>query len=289
MISNIQPIIALFVIGLVGSGGHCVFMCSPIMAALSLNSSRRWLLTIAYNLGRIITYTVLGVLFGALGHWLAQRIGTVFQVQRVLTIIAILFMLLIAIHVSGLFTALAPLERLGGRLWQKLQPLTRRLLPVKHFPGALVLGGLWGFIPCGMVYSALVTSLSTGGALEGGAAMLAFGLGTLPAMTIVGIAAVGVSHWLKNIWVKRIAGIIIALLAFWMLSQLVNKAPPDLNNPMSGHSHHMNMSMPDAAPDHSGHSHMDMSQTPAPDHSEHSHAMPAPESAPAHDHSHMDM
>ncbi|MDR2710097.1 MAG: sulfite exporter TauE/SafE family protein [Burkholderiales bacterium] len=232
MDSNFYQIIAsVFMMGLVGSGAHCIFMCSPIMAALSLNSQRRWLLTIGYNLGRIITYTLMGVLVGALGSWLAQRIGDLFQVQRVLTIIAILFMLLIAIHISGLFTALAPLERMGGRLWQKIQPLTRRLLPVKHLPGALALGGLWGFIPCGMVYSALSLSLATGDALEGGATMLVFGLTTLPVLTVIGVAAGELNRWLRNPWVKRIAGIIVAALAIWMFIGLMHKSAPDLNAP----------------------------------------------------------
>ncbi|MDR0250595.1 MAG: sulfite exporter TauE/SafE family protein [Burkholderiales bacterium] len=230
--SNLPPIITLFLMGLVGSGGHCVFMCSPIVAALSLNSaSRRWLLVVGYNLGRTITYTLMGAFFGALGYWLAQRVGTLFQVQRLLTGLAVLFMLLIAVHISGLYTALAPLERLGGHLWQKLQPLARRLLPIKHFPGALALGGLWGFIPCGMVYAALAASLAGGGALEGGALMLAFGLGTLPVLAVIGVAAGGLSRWLQRPWVKRLAGIIIAALAFWMLAQLMMKSPPNLDNP----------------------------------------------------------
>ncbi|MDR2244424.1 MAG: sulfite exporter TauE/SafE family protein [Burkholderiales bacterium] len=231
--SNFPPIITLFLMGLVGSGGHCVFMCSPIVAALSLNSaSRRWLLVIGYNLGRIITYTLMGALFGALGLWLAQRVGALFQVQLLLTVIAAVFMLLIAIHISGLYTALAPLERLGGHLWQKIQPLASRLLPIKHFPGALALGGLWGFIPCGMVYAALAASLAGGGALEGGALMLAFGLGTLPVLAAIGIAASGLNRWMQSVWLKRLAGIAIAALAFWMFAQLMAKSPPiNLDNP----------------------------------------------------------
>jgi sulfite exporter TauE/SafE len=119
---------------------------------------------------------------------------------------------------------------LGGRFWQKLQPLARRLLPVKHLPGALALGALWGFIPCGMVYAALAASLAAGGAIEGGALMLAFGLGTLPALTAVGLVASGLSRWLQNIWLKRLAGIAIAVLAVWMLFHQYTKAPPDLNS-----------------------------------------------------------
>ncbi|MCL2309868.1 MAG: sulfite exporter TauE/SafE family protein [Proteobacteria bacterium] len=241
MHSDLPPIIALFLMGLVGSGAHCVFMCSPIMAALSLNSSRRWLLTIGYNLGRIITYTVMGALFGALGHWLAMHVSAFFQVQQVLTAIAILFMLLIALHVSGLYAALAPLERLGGRLWRKIEPFTRRLLPVKNLPGALALGALWGFIPCGMVYAALAASLAAGGAFEGGAQMLAFGLGTLPALTVIGIAAGGLNRWLQHVWLKRLAGVAIAVLALWMFVKMMDKSPPDLNAPghhsMPAHSH----------------------------------------------------
>ncbi|MDR0769792.1 MAG: sulfite exporter TauE/SafE family protein [Burkholderiales bacterium] len=229
MHSDLPPIIALFLMGLVGSGGHCLFMCSPIMTALTLNSSRRWLLIVGYNLGRIVTYTLMGVLFGALGHWLAQRVGTLLQVQQLMTVIAALIMLLIALQVSGFYNALAPLERLGSRLWQKLQPLTRRLLPVQHFPGALALGGLWGFIPCGMVYGALAASLAAGGALEGGALMLAFGLGTLPALTAVGLAASGLSRWLRHAWLKRLAGIAIALLAVWMLVHQYTKSPPNFD------------------------------------------------------------
>jgi sulfite exporter TauE/SafE len=231
MSSDLPPIIALFMMGLVGSGGHCVFMCSPIMAALSLNSSRRWLLTIGYNLGRVITYTLMGTLFGALGLWLAQRTGAFLQVQQLMTVLAAIIMLLIALQISGLYNALAPLERLGGRFWQKLQPLAVRLLPVKHFPGALALGSLWGFIPCGMVYSALAASLAAGGAIKGGALMLAFGLGTIPVLMAIGFAAGGLSRWMRHIWLKRLAGIAIALLAIWMLAHQYTKSPFDFSAP----------------------------------------------------------
>jgi len=72
-----------------------------------------------------------------------------------------------------------------------------------------VLGLLWGWLPCGLVYSVLVAALATGSALEGGALMLAFGLGTLPALLAMGMAAVRLKRFLQHLWVRRGSGLLV--------------------------------------------------------------------------------
>jgi uncharacterized protein len=127
------------------------------------------------------------------------------------------FMLALGVYIAGWWNTLARLEKLGGRLWHHIEPLGRGLLPPKGPVQALGLGLVWGWLPCGLVYSALAWSLAAGGALQGGGIMLAFGLGTLPTLIAMGSAA----RWLKQLTrrsrVRQVAGAIIVAVGLTML------------------------------------------------------------------------
>ena len=106
-------------------------------------------------------------------------------------------------------------------MWRKAQPLLGRLLPIRNPGQALVAGVLWGWLPCGLVYSVLVSALASGGAGRGGLLMLAFGLGTLPNLLLMGWGAARLRELTRQVWLRRLAGLVVAGLGVWGLLQLL--------------------------------------------------------------------
>jgi len=177
--------LALFLVGLLG-GTHCAGMCGGIVGALAVQAPReRAALPIhfAYNLGRIASYAAAGALAGAVGY----AFGALLPVQRGLYLFASLMLVTLGFYLLGMTRALAFAERGGQKLWARIQPATRRFLPVRGPAQAFPLGMLWGWLPCGLVYSALTTALAAGSAARGALLMLAFGLGTLPNLLLAGL------------------------------------------------------------------------------------------------------
>ena len=173
--------VAVFLIGLLG-GTHCLAMCGGIVSALTVTApgvAPDWRLALAYNLGRIAGYAAAGAAIGGIGS-LGLLLNDALPIQLGLYVAANLMLLALGLYLSGVTGALSLTERLGGYLWARIQPLTRRYLPARSVAQALPLGLLWGFLPCGMVYSALALALLTGSAWRGAVLMLVFGLGTLP-------------------------------------------------------------------------------------------------------------
>jgi sulfite exporter TauE/SafE len=178
---------AVFLTGLLG-GVHCAGMCGGIVAALSGQARRSSLrLHLGYSAGRIFSYGIAGALAGSLGG-LGLLLDGVLPVQIALYVMANLMLVLLGLYLAGVSAAAARLEGMGTWLWQRLQPLTRRLLPADTLPRALALGLVWGWLPCGLVYGILLTAMLAGDALNGAAIMLAFGLGTLPNLLFAGLA-----------------------------------------------------------------------------------------------------
>lgn len=206
--------IAVFLIGLLG-GTHCVSMCGGIVGALTVQmpgrGARQWPIHLAYNLGRIATYTTLGAVLGALG-----TVGLLFDdllpVQLTLYVFANLMLVALGLYLTGFTRLLVPVERAGLHLWRRVQPLTARFLPARSVGQALPLGLLWGFLPCGLVYSVLTTALVTGSAARGAGLMLAFGLGTLPNLLLAGMLFKRFRDITRNGKVRFAAGLMV--LAF---------------------------------------------------------------------------
>jgi len=202
-------LLGAFVMGLLG-GVHCVGMCGGIVGAISLAQPGAapqgfWSRQLGYNLGRIASYTLAGLLVGGLGTLLAAASGF-HGAQRLLMALAGVFMLLIGLHIGGWLHLLGPVERAGGLLWRRIEPLGRGLLPVRSARQAFGLGLVWGWLPCGLVYSALIWALSAGGAVQGGLLMLAFGLGTLPNLLLMGAVAARLGEWTRRPAVRWAAG-----------------------------------------------------------------------------------
>ncbi len=199
--------LALFLVGLLG-GTHCVGMCGGIVGALSMGAEGRWSLHLAYNVGRILSYGAAGAIAGALG---AAGMGLAGQepARLVLYFLANLMLVALGLYLLGLTRALAFTERAGQSLWRRIQPLTRRFLPARSAAQAFPLGLLWGWLPCGLVYSALATALTAGSAGRGGLMMLAFGLGTLPNLLLAGMVLARLNEFVRRPVVRMASGLLV--------------------------------------------------------------------------------
>jgi hypothetical protein len=191
--------IALFLVGLLG-GTHCVGMCGGIVGALSLGGPARWSMHLAYNAG--------GALAGALGA-AGIGLGGDAPVRIVLYLVANLMLVALGLYLLGVTRALAFTERLGQRLWLRIQPLTRRFLPARTVAQAFPLGVLWGWLPCGLVYSALATALGSASVAGGALAMLAFGAGTLPNLLAAGILLARMNEFVRRTPVRIASGLLV--------------------------------------------------------------------------------
>ena len=203
--------IAVFLIGLLG-GTHCIGMCGGIVSALTVQIPgqvrRQWPIQLAYNIGRISTYTALGSLAGAIGT-VGLLLGDVLPVQMALYVLANVMLIALGLYLTGFTRLLAPLERMGHHVWRRVQPLTRRFLPARSPVQAFPLGLLWGFLPCGLVYSVLATALVTGSAARGAGMMLAFGLGTLPNLLLAGMLLKRLRGITRSTWLRSAAGLLV--------------------------------------------------------------------------------
>lgn len=215
-----------FLVGLLG-GVHCLSMCGGLVGSLTMGLDRRirgdpWLMLpyqLTYNLARVAGYATAGALFGGLGALLLQL--DAFQImQRVLYGAAGIVMVLLGLYLGGWWRLIALVERLGAVLWQRIEPLGRRFLPVRTLLQAAALGYLWAWIPCGLVYSVLITAVATGSVIEGALLMLAFGAGTLPNLLGIGLLAGAAARIAERVWVRQLAGLLVigfGLHALWQL------------------------------------------------------------------------
>lgn len=229
---------AMFLLGLAG-GVHCVGMCGGIVTAIALapatsssnaaaSSSvpasprpvipirasapaRRPTILLAYNAGRIGTYAFAGALVGMLGS-LTLYANALLPVQRAMYVAVSLMLVLTGLHLAGVTRVLAFAESAGAVLWRRLQPLTRGFLPATTPSRAVAAGALWGWVPCGLVYSALLPALASGDPARGAAMMAAFGAGTLPWLLAGGALAGRLARWRATPRGRQVLGAAIALL-----------------------------------------------------------------------------
>ncbi len=183
-------------------------MCGGIVGAMSMGGKTGWGIHLAYNAGRILSYAAAGAIAGALG---AASLGLEGQVpvRMALYLIANLMLVALGLYLIGVTGALAFTERAGQALWRRLQPLTKRFLPVRSIAQAFPLGMLWGWLPCGLVYSALATALTAGSAGRGAVMMLAFGVGTLPNLLLAGLLLARLNEFVKRPVVRTVSGLLV--------------------------------------------------------------------------------
>lgn len=212
---ELQVYFTALAVGLLG-GVHCLSMCGGLVAALTLGLSpeirrdprrmRPYQLT--YNLARLGGYTLAGALFGALGAVLAD-VESLPLLRRLLQALAGVMMILLGLQLAGWSSILTGVERLGARFWRRLEPVARTLLPVRTPGQAALIGFLWAWLPCGLVYSVLIMAMASTDALTGALIMLAFGLGTLPTLLGLAFLAGAAARLAERAWVRRLAGVLV--------------------------------------------------------------------------------
>lgn len=215
----------MFVAGLMGAG-HCIGMCGGIVTALGAKSPSADTL-LGYNIGRLLSYSLAGAIAGAFSLIITD--ATDLPLAPILRSMAAVLLILMGLYIAGWWRVLVGLERAGNIIWQRIQPLAIRLGKPDHFTSAIGVGMLWGWLPCGLVYSALSQALASGSPARGAILMAAFGLGTLPAMLAGGWFSHHIANWLQSRSLRRVMGLIIIFLGLWMLWQLYLP---------SAHAHH---------------------------------------------------
>lgn len=218
-----------FLIGLVGSG-HCIVMCGGITTMLTsalpvsnkypqqipikdqmvmVKPSNKTVLVFCYNLGRIASYSLIGGIVGFTGSIAAKNIGIPLAGLRMFSAI---FIILLGLYLGQWLMWLNRIEALGKSLWQYISPLAKKAIPVDSPTKALTLGAVWGWLPCGLVYSTLTWALASGDPLTGASIMLFFGLGTLPALLTLSIGFNSIKNNLvKPVFRKTMALVLIPL------------------------------------------------------------------------------
>lgn len=209
---------AVFVVGLLG-GVHCAGMCGGIVSAISAGvpQARRpgWrgqlpalAMHLAYSGGRISSYALAGAVAGGVGG-VGLLAGRAAPVQMTLYVLANVMMIALGAYLAGYTRLLAPVEALGRPLWARIQPLARRFLPARSPVQALGVGLLWGFLPCGLVYSMLGLALLSGSPSSGALIMVAFGLGTLPNLLLAGMLLTRLRGLTRHPVLRRAAGLLV--------------------------------------------------------------------------------
>lgn len=209
---------SLFLTGFLG-GGHCVGMCGSLTGAFVLQLPThlpRWQPILLLNFARIASYAFIGLLLGGLGQ-LGISLDQTQSVQSILFIFANLFLFLMGLYVAGIHHSITRIERIGQPIWRRISPILNRLLPIRSRRACIGIGLLWGWLPCGLVYSASIYALGSGHIASGSLYMLAFGLGTLPNLLLAGWFAGEIQSALRQKPIRLMAGGLICLASLWQI------------------------------------------------------------------------
>lgn len=210
-------LLSAFVLGFFGST-HCLGMCGGIVSSFNLTGKYPLITQFTYHAGRISTYACLGMLFGLLG----EGLGNLQSFILPLRLFAGFMLILMGIYLLGKTASLLWLEKSGSHLWRFISPLSRYVLPVQHNWQAFILGMIWGFLPCGLIYSTLPLAMGSGDALQAGLIMLCFGLGTLPLLLSLGLMQQRLMRIKQNRLLRIGAGLIIIGFGVWSIVVLLH-------------------------------------------------------------------
>lgn len=206
---------AAVLLGLAASG-HCLVMCGGISAALGMAAAKdragrtRAPILACYQLGRISAYSLAGLLLAGIFGGLISLLD-IELVRRTLRAVSAFALLLAALVAFGYLRD--PGSGIGRRLWQRLAPLGRRLLPVNTLPRAFAFGMVWGWMPCSFVYSILMVAALQLDAVRGAITMAAFGLGTTPALLVAAFGAQRFKGFAALPATRHVAGCLLLLSA----------------------------------------------------------------------------
>lgn len=203
---------------------HCIGMCGGIIGALSLslpveirnNKAKLFTFVLSYNIGRLISYSVAGLIAGAVGTSVLQSTGFD-QGHAILRFIGVSMMVAIGLYLTGWLPQLASVEKIGIPVWKHIEPIGRKLVPVVSIPRAVAYGLIWGWLPCGLVYFVLIWALTAGNAVHGALTMLAFGLGTLPTLITAGFMTSWITRFAHSTRTRQLVGLLIIVMAIGSL------------------------------------------------------------------------
>jgi len=218
-----SPIFIAFLIGL-SSSLHCVSMCGSIIGTLSFslkpevraNKSKMTSFILSYNFGRIFSYALAGLIVGLIESLLTLPLGEEHS-HRYLQILSSLIITGAGFYIAGWFPNFAYIEKTGSRFWKFIEPYGRKLIPVSQLKHAFLFGMVWGWIPCGLVYTALALAATTGDITNSTLSMLAFGIGTLPAVLGTGMVSSFISRISSLHIAKQVIGILLVVIAITTL------------------------------------------------------------------------
>lgn len=216
-------LVTSLIVGILG-GVHCLGMCGGVVGALTFGLDikiqrsrfKMLLFQLAYNIGRITSYMIIGAIFGYLGMAIGS-LATFLPAQQALQIVAGLFMVALGLYLGGWWYGVVAIEKVGQGLWRRVQPYAKSLSAINKLRQAWLYGLIWGWLPCGLVYSMLIMAMSAGGALEGALVMLAFGLGTLPNLLLIGAFAFYFTRLARKAWVRKLSGFGVISMGLWQL------------------------------------------------------------------------
>lgn len=207
---NLSTFFSLLLLGLL-SVGHCLSMCGGISSGLALQSQKPKITIFCINLGRISSYSLMGMIAATIGN--LNFLNTL-GIQLYLLIIADLWLILLGLYLGSIASfKVTKLEIIAIPIWKVIQPLLMSILPIRNVWNAFIAGFFWGFIPCGLVYGVAITALSASSPLQGLLLLFTFGIGTLPNMVILGFFMNQLRRTFINIHVRRLSGLIIITMA----------------------------------------------------------------------------
>ncbi len=213
--------IAAFIAGVTGSM-HCMVMCGGIAGALGMRARtlgvtapKAFLFSLIYQLGRLSSYAVAGACVGGFGV-IVQALLQWLPIAQALRVVAGIVLIMLGLQLSLRWKLLQPLEQLGASLWRRLAPLARHTSNHGVLQ-TLLLGMIWGWLPCGLIYSMLLLGALQGSALHGAMIMLAFGAGTLPTMLSSSILSAQLTRIMALREMRIGAGLLMMLLGWWTM------------------------------------------------------------------------
>jgi sulfite exporter TauE/SafE len=224
--------LAAFMAGLLGSG-HCFAMCGGIASGLGLlgtagGKTKATLGAIEFNLGRLFSYCLMGAVTGGMVG-VASQLARVQALGQALRLATAVMIALLGVRFLFNWRGLDMVEHMGVKLWNKVYPWAARAGHRQDRVGRWFLGTCWGLLPCGLVYTMLLTAASTGRVIGGATTMLAFGLGTLPSMLGLTLAAPGLTWLLGDRSFRGFVGFSLIVLALWMVFTLVFTGPSEMH------------------------------------------------------------
>ncbi len=213
--------------GLAGSA-HCATMCGAISATLGMGAKAPIGYVFAYNTARIVSYCMIALIFSTL---LSAVIPSVPQLLFILRVVAGLMMILMGLFLLGKSSGLSGLEKVGAYIWRYLAPLASKFMPVDSFNKAFGLGLVWGWLPCGLVYSMLAIAVAQGSVVTSVTTMAAFGIGTLPAMYVIGLLGARFNEWVTKKSIRYFLAYCVIVLGVYTVFMSVMHLAGD-------HKHH---------------------------------------------------